>query len=455
MFFFKKIFFIVLNLTSISLSIAKYTGIKNSSFGLIGLKNKKSNRKMAEDYKNLIRSFHGGNNIHYFNQFYNVNYVTNLQNLEKENNKIIVLDIETTGLHLIKGDKIVEISCLKIENNKIIDQFHSFINPEKKVSKEAFNIHKLSNQFLKDKPKFDEKIALKFIKFIDDSTLMVHKANFDLPFINVQISQIKRDLKEENDKIEKLLQNIENQDYKDKKKIIIEYCKNNGLIYKILKKEKKENLIQEKKLDAKVCGQILDLHKKINEKTILQLKEIKNNVIDLIPITRCIDSEFYGGIMKYDDKLKGFVPIYDTEELGFVLDTDQKQNDKEIIELCSKARQIPKELEKNSSKPEFTKLSSQNDNQTLIMKKVNCNSKLKKCFIQGTHLYNLDSMLHRFGIHDSERKKQHGALIDCNLLWKLFSKMRKLGMFRMNIDEKTMSNYIQNHYLCQYRYYNE
>tara|TARA_B100002052_G_C15849227_1_gene584141 strand:+ start:175 stop:849 length:675 start_codon:yes stop_codon:yes gene_type:complete len=101
----------------------------------------------------------------------------------------IFLDTETTGLSFKDGDRIVEIACLEtkdlIPTKKI---FHKLINPEKKVSQEAFKIHGFSDEFLKDKEKF-ENIADEFLNFIDGKKLIIHNASFDVGFLN---SELKR-----------------------------------------------------------------------------------------------------------------------------------------------------------------------------------------------------------------------------------------------------------------------
>ena len=102
----------------------------------------------------------------------------------------IVLDTETTGLDYKQGDRIIEIGCVELINKvKTENFFHSYINPKKKVSNAAFNVHGISNEFLKDKPLFSD-IAKDFAKFIKDSTLVIHNAKFDIGFINNEFSSV-------------------------------------------------------------------------------------------------------------------------------------------------------------------------------------------------------------------------------------------------------------------------
>ena len=101
--------------------------------------------------------------------------------------KEIVLDTETTGLSVKDGHRIVEIGCIELEEliptNKI---FHFYLNPERKVSEEAFKVHGYSNEFLSDKQKFFE-IAEDFLKFIKDKNIIIHNAEFDMAHINNEL----------------------------------------------------------------------------------------------------------------------------------------------------------------------------------------------------------------------------------------------------------------------------
>ena len=104
----------------------------------------------------------------------------------------IFLDIETTGLSFQNNHKIVEIAC--IETNELVPTkkvFHKIINPNRNVPEEAFKIHGYSTNFLKDKPQFHE-IADELLDFINENDLIIHNASFDLPFINHELSMIKK-----------------------------------------------------------------------------------------------------------------------------------------------------------------------------------------------------------------------------------------------------------------------
>ena len=104
----------------------------------------------------------------------------------------IFLDTETTGLSAKGGDRVIEIACVETENliptKKI---FHKLINPEKKISEEAFKIHGLSNDFLKDKEKFKD-IADEFLEFIKGKKIIIHNAAFDVEFINTELQKINK-----------------------------------------------------------------------------------------------------------------------------------------------------------------------------------------------------------------------------------------------------------------------
>jgi len=104
--------------------------------------------------------------------------------------KEIVLDTETTGLSVEEGHRIVEIGC--VELNDLIptsNKFHYYLNPEKKVSKEALKIHGYTDDFLSDKKKFKE-IVHEFLEFIKGKRLIIHNAEFDLSHLNNELELI-------------------------------------------------------------------------------------------------------------------------------------------------------------------------------------------------------------------------------------------------------------------------
>ena len=104
--------------------------------------------------------------------------------------KEIVLDTETTGISIKEGHRIVEIGCIELDNlipTKNI--FHCYINPERKVSDKAFEVHGYSDEFLSQQKKFHE-ICEQFLDFIKGKKLIIHNAEFDLAHINNELSKI-------------------------------------------------------------------------------------------------------------------------------------------------------------------------------------------------------------------------------------------------------------------------
>jgi DNA polymerase-3 subunit epsilon len=101
----------------------------------------------------------------------------------------IVLDTETTGLDPYQGHRLIEVGCIELLNRIPSGQtFHHYINPERDVPAEAFAIHGLAGEFLKDKPRFSE-VADALIAFIGDAPLVAHNASFDLNFINAELER--------------------------------------------------------------------------------------------------------------------------------------------------------------------------------------------------------------------------------------------------------------------------
>ena len=104
----------------------------------------------------------------------------------------IFLDTETTGISFRDGHKIVEIACVEtkdlIPTNKV---FHKLINPKRDMPEDAFKIHGFTSDFLKDKETFSQ-IADEFLNFIKGKKIIIHNANFDLSFLNSELSLIKK-----------------------------------------------------------------------------------------------------------------------------------------------------------------------------------------------------------------------------------------------------------------------
>lgn len=104
----------------------------------------------------------------------------------------IVFDTETTGFEPLEGHRVIEIGCVEIVNRMRTGRtFQTYLNPERDVPDEAFRVHGISTDFLKDKPKFSE-VAHKFLDFIGDDKLVIHNASFDIKFINYELNLVKQ-----------------------------------------------------------------------------------------------------------------------------------------------------------------------------------------------------------------------------------------------------------------------
>ena len=104
----------------------------------------------------------------------------------------IVLDTETTGLDPVRGDRLVEIGCVELVNRFPTGKtFHYYVNPERDMPAEAYAVHGLSEEFLKDKPRFAD-IADDFLTFIGDAPLVIHNASFDASFLNAELKRLGR-----------------------------------------------------------------------------------------------------------------------------------------------------------------------------------------------------------------------------------------------------------------------
>jgi len=101
----------------------------------------------------------------------------------------VVLDPETTGFDALNGDRLVEIGCVELINHVPTGKtFWKYINPERDMPTAAFQVHGLSAEFLSDKPKFAE-VADALLEFVGDSPLIIHNAEFDMKFINVELER--------------------------------------------------------------------------------------------------------------------------------------------------------------------------------------------------------------------------------------------------------------------------
>jgi len=107
--------------------------------------------------------------------------------------KEVVLDTETTGLSVKEGHRIVEIGCVELDNLiPTKNQFHCYLNPGRKVSERALEVHGYTDDFLSDKKKFIE-IVDEFLEFIKDKTLIIHNVDFDLAHLNNELKIARKD----------------------------------------------------------------------------------------------------------------------------------------------------------------------------------------------------------------------------------------------------------------------
>jgi DNA polymerase-3 subunit epsilon len=102
--------------------------------------------------------------------------------------KEVVLDTETTGISIKEGHRIVEIGCIELDNLiPTKNRFHCYLNPERKVSEKAFEVHGYTDEFLSKQKKFSD-VGEQFLAFIKDKRLIIHNAEFDLGHLNNELS---------------------------------------------------------------------------------------------------------------------------------------------------------------------------------------------------------------------------------------------------------------------------
>ena len=107
--------------------------------------------------------------------------------------KEIILDTETTGISVKDGHRIVEIGCIELDNLlPTNNKFHCYLNPERKVSEKALEIHGYTDEFLSSKKKFKE-VVNDFLSFIDGKKLIIHNAEFDLGHLNHELKLVGKD----------------------------------------------------------------------------------------------------------------------------------------------------------------------------------------------------------------------------------------------------------------------
>lgn len=104
--------------------------------------------------------------------------------------RLVVLDTETTGLDPKLGHRIIEIGCVELVNRRSTGKhYHQYINPEREIDAGAIEVHGITNEFLADKPVFED-VATAFAEFVGNSPLVIHNAPFDVGFINHEFAQL-------------------------------------------------------------------------------------------------------------------------------------------------------------------------------------------------------------------------------------------------------------------------
>ncbi len=104
----------------------------------------------------------------------------------------IVLDTETTGLEPSQGHRIIEIGCVELLNRRITDnRFHRYLQPDRDIDEGAVEVHGITAEFLRDKPRFGD-VVDEFLAFLGDAELIIHNAPFDLAFLRHELSLLGR-----------------------------------------------------------------------------------------------------------------------------------------------------------------------------------------------------------------------------------------------------------------------
>ena len=102
----------------------------------------------------------------------------------------VVLDTETTGIDFKSGHRVIEIGCIEIINRKFTGvEYQTYLNPDREIDEAAIQVHGLTLDFLKDKPRFID-VAEEFLEFIKGSELLIHNAEFDIGFLNNELKLV-------------------------------------------------------------------------------------------------------------------------------------------------------------------------------------------------------------------------------------------------------------------------
>ncbi len=104
----------------------------------------------------------------------------------------IILDTETTGLNARLGDRIIEIGCIEMVNRRFTgNNWHTYVNPERKIDEGAKAVHGITDEFLADKRKFGEIVA-EFLDYVRGAELVIHNAAFDVEFLDAELGRVGR-----------------------------------------------------------------------------------------------------------------------------------------------------------------------------------------------------------------------------------------------------------------------
>jgi len=195
----------------------------------------------------------------------------------------IALDTETTGLSPLSGHRIVEIGCVELDNYVITSKkFHCYLNPERKVSEQAFKVHGYSDEFLSIQKKFKD-IVDDFLDFIKDKKLVIHNASFDLAHLNNELSLIGREKIDESVVIDTL--KIAREKFPGSPISLDALCKR----YKIdNSKRKKHTAIIDCELLNKVYVNLIDQKEPLLNFQLNEISEINNENNNIISYSKKI-----------------------------------------------------------------------------------------------------------------------------------------------------------------------
>ena len=197
--------------------------------------------------------------------------------------KEVILDTETTGFEVKEGHRIVEIGCVELDNYVITSKkFHYYLNPERKVSEQAFKVHGYSDEFLSTQKKFKD-IVDDFLDFIKDKKLVIHNASFDLAHLNNELSLIGREKIDESVVIDTL--KIAREKFPGSQISLDALCKR----YKIdNSKRKKHTAIIDCELLNKVYVNLIDQKEPLLNFQLNEISEINNENNNIISYSKKI-----------------------------------------------------------------------------------------------------------------------------------------------------------------------